>query len=101
MLRALVISFVCALLASSTVSLATVPVHDEDPHDVMRRLIESIELRMRETDRLLSDAAAGGSREHAEVGSLFDRSRESARKTVEDIDRLLEAAHHPHPPGGT
>ena len=75
----------------------------EDPHVAMRKLLGEIELRMRATDRLLSDAAAGGSRkaDAAQVGSLLGRGHESAARIVEDIDRLLELAHHPHPPGGT
>ncbi len=85
---------------STRLELPTKP--EEDPHVAMRKLLAEIELRMRETDRLLSNAAGAARAPEADgVGSLLARGHASAQRVVDDIDRLLELAHHPHPPGGT
>jgi len=77
-----------------------------DPHEEMQKLFGQVELRLREIDRLLSDAAAGSPRARAQAGSagmgeLLVKSRDRAQQVVEDFDRILELADHPHPPGGT
>lgn len=110
----------CALL--SGVVVASVTVHGqasvrttsvelptaahEDPHEQIRTLLAKVEQRMREIDRLLADAAAGGAAKQRQadatgIGTLLQVSGERAQQTVEDIDRILELANHPHPPGGT
>lgn len=78
----------------------------QDPHEEIRRLFKKVELRLRQIDRLLADAAAGGTAKPIEAGkagidTLLKDSGERAHQTVKDIDRILELANHPHEPGGT
>jgi hypothetical protein len=63
----------------------------------LRELFRQVELRLREIDRLLSDASAGDTAALADVGEagidkLLDRSRENATRSIQDIDRILEIA---------
>lgn len=63
----------------------------------LRELFRQVELRLREIDRLLSDASAGDTALLDDVGEagidkLLDRSRENATKSIQDIDRILEIA---------
>lgn len=77
-----------------------------DVHEEMDRLVQDVERRLREVDGLLFEAASGNrdawnSAGPAGLDDLLRASRDRARRSVEDIDRILELAHHPHPPGGT
>ncbi|MBL8858820.1 MAG: hypothetical protein JNL28_09965 [Planctomycetes bacterium] len=82
------------------------PTLTDDPHQQMNELIGKVELRLREINDLLNDAAAGKRDALGAVGSsgideILKASRERARQSVEDIDKILELADHPHEPGGT
>ncbi len=77
-----------------------------DPHDEMLKLLGQVEVRLREIDRLLFDAAAGGRNargqaDPAGMGELLVRSRDRAQQVVRDFDRILELADHEHEPGGS
>ena len=77
-----------------------------DDHAEMEELIGRVEVRLRKIDRLLSDAAAGDTSALSRVGpsgidELLKHSRDDAQTVVTDIDRILELAEHPHPPGAT
>ena len=88
----------------------------EDPHVEMKRLFGKIEKELREIDRLLSDASAGGagrtgtgtgdaSKKAADaierMDELLKKSEERGKSVLAGIDRILELADHPHPPGST
>lgn len=100
-----------ALLAAGAFAQAPKPVIGPDPLDEpslsgpqqdqmqqeLRQLFRQVELRLREIDRLLSDASAGDTAAldgvgEAGIDKLLDLSRESATKSVQDIDRILEIA---------
>ncbi len=78
----------------------------EDPHAEMRRLFGKIERDMREIDRLLADASAGGNgnanaqakKKAAEalqgIQKLLDTSEERGKSVLAGIDRILELAQH-------
>jgi len=68
----------------------------DDPHEQMRKLIGEVETRLRQIDKLLGEA--GATQRPAE---LVRRSQDEGRQVVEAIDRILELADHPHPPGGS
>jgi hypothetical protein len=91
-------------------SSATAPQGEsDDPHEEMRRLMGRVERRLIEIDKLLSKAGAGESGTQAVADGAVDRdkgtsalvrrSQEESRSAVRDIDRILELANHPHPPG--
>ncbi|MDZ4773232.1 MAG: hypothetical protein SGI72_08880 [Planctomycetota bacterium] len=68
-----------------------------DPQSEMVRLFNQVETRLREIDRLLSDAGAGDTRALESVGpagidELLKRGRSSGEQAVKDIDRILEIA---------
>lgn len=67
----------------------------QDPQQEMRELFRSVEKRLREIDELLSDASQGETQGLATagdsgMGQLIERSRESSRSAVEEIDRILK-----------
>lgn len=80
--------------------------HGDDPHAEMKRLFGKIERDMREIDRLLADASAGGNgnassqakKKAAEaiqgIQKLLDNSEERGKSVVAGIDRILELAEH-------
>jgi hypothetical protein len=79
----------------------------EDPHVEIKRLMACVERRLSEIDKLLTDAGAGSRGRDADhvasvngAGELVRRSQDASRSVVRDIDRILELADHPHPPGG-
>lgn len=86
----------------------TPPAPPGDPHEEMERLFGEIELKMQRVNRLLQEAAAGkgaqASKEIDEtirtIDELLRESTEKSRSVVQDIDKLLELASHPHA-GGT
>jgi hypothetical protein len=77
----------------------------------MARIFGEIEQDLREIDRLLSDACAGGSRAAgaeekakeaiAGIDQLLASSEKRSREVLEGIDKLFELADHAHEPGGT
>lgn len=84
----------------------------DDPHVEMQELFGKIEVRLREIDKLLADASAGGAsatsaaatasgKAAREISALIKGSREGSEAVVAGIDRILELANHPHQPGGT
>jgi hypothetical protein len=91
--------------------LPGVPAKKDDPHAEMRRLFGEIEKDLRAIDHLLSDASVGTTSasvpmkkpEGAITGidRLLDASAQRTRTVIAGIDRILELANHPHPPGGT
>lgn len=77
-----------------------------DPHDEIRKLLGQVEVRLREIDRLLSDAAESSPRAReqsapAGIDEFLTQSGDRSRQVVEDFDRILELLDHPHPPGGS
>jgi hypothetical protein len=78
----------------------------DDPHAEMRRLFGKIERDMREIDRLLADASAGGNAGASSqakqkaadalqgIQKLLDNSEERGKSVVAGIDRILELAQH-------
>lgn len=63
----------------------------------MRELFLKVETRLREIDRLLSDAGAGDTRALGKgldsgMGELLKRTQESGSEALKDIDRILELA---------
>lgn len=88
-----------------TVPLPKLSSDPNDPHAEMRRLFGKIERDLREIDRLLADASAGGAdaspetkKKAAEVvlglQKLLDSSEEHGKSVVAGIDRILELAQH-------
>jgi hypothetical protein len=77
-----------------------------DPHAEMRRLFGKIERELRDIDRLLADASAGGAdgataeaRQKATAAvqglkELLATSEEHGKSVVAGIDRILELAQH-------
>jgi hypothetical protein len=108
-----------ALLALGACALASTAHADEpkpvkvasrdeaaDDHAEMEKLIGQVEVRLREIDRLLSDAGANDTSALSKVGpsglaELLLKSRDNTQGVVHDIDRILELADHVHPGGGT
>jgi len=84
---------------------------ENDPHVEMAKLFGKIELDLREIDKLLTDASAGGSptseaetraaKAIAGIDELLKNSEQRSRDVVSGIDRLFELANHAHQPGGT
>ena len=75
----------------------------KDPQQEILELFRSVEKRLHSIDELLSDASAGETEKLASVGEsglsdLIRRSRDSSRRAVEDIDRLLELINSQPPP---
>jgi len=77
----------------------------DDPHVEMRRLFAKIEKDLRQIDRLLADASAGGTTSvgeatkksaeaAAEIGKLLQDSEERGHAVLAGIDRILELACH-------
>ncbi len=72
-----------------------------NPQDQAQRelveLFNKVETRLREMDRLLSDAGAGDTRALKNVGAsgideLLKRSKKSGEENLQDIDKILEIA---------
>lgn len=86
----------------------TPPAPAGDPHEEMERLFGEIELKMRRVNRLLEEAAAGKPGDAAKeldttiktIDELLNVSTEQSRSVIQDIDKILELASHPHA-GGT
>ena len=84
---------------------------EEDPHVQMAKVFVQIERDLRDIDRMLSDASAGGaSASQAEakgaaaiagIDELLAKSERRSQAVLGEIDRLFELADHPHKGGGT
>lgn len=90
-----------ALLALSASAAAQDPGPEIHPQDqAQQKLVElfnKVETRLREIDKLLSDAGAGDTRALKEVGpagidELLKQSKKSGEEAVQDIDKILEIA---------
>ena len=74
----------------------------QDPdaaHEQMLKLIGQVELRLRQIDKLLSDAGAAqrpAASPGTRTGALVQRSQDEVKQVVESIDRILELADHAH-----
>ena len=87
----------------------SVGAESDDPHVEMTRLMGRVERRLFEIDKLLSKAGAPergteslagrGIDDASGTSVLVRRSQDASRSVVRDIDRILELADHPHPPG--
>jgi hypothetical protein len=80
------------------------PQNADDPHQQMRKLISEVEQRLRQIDKLLTDAGAAqrpASNPTARTAELVKRSQDEGRQVIEAIDKILELADHPHPAGGS
>ena len=76
----------------------------DDPHEQIRKLIGEVETRLRQIDKLLAEAGSAqrpAAGKAAGAAELVQRSQDEGRQVVEAIDRILELADHPHPPGGS
>jgi hypothetical protein len=71
----------------------------EDPHAEIKKLMGRVERRLVEIDKLLADAGASGSTGATGAQTRIERARDGGQTVVRDIDRILELADHPHPPG--
>ena len=67
----------------------------EDVHKQMHDLIRRIELGLKHVDKLLWSAEAESS-----LSARLKAARDSSQGVLNDIDKLLEIRHHPHPGGG-
>lgn len=93
------------------VPLPTIGHAEDDPHVEMARIFGEIEKDLREIDRLLSDASAGGAPAEGAaekaaqaisgIDELLAKSEERSQAVLQGIDKLFELADHPHQPGGT
>ena len=93
------------------VPLPTIEADEDDPHVQMAKVFVQIENDLREIDRLLSDASAGGApaedaAEKAEkaiagIDELLAKSEKRSQAVLAGIDKLFELADHPHEAGGT
>ncbi len=76
----------------------------DDPHEQMRKLIGEVEQRLRQIDKLLAEAGSAA-RPAASPGvrtaELVRRTQDEGKQVVEAIDKILELADHPHPPGSS
>ncbi len=68
-----------------------------DPQAELVRLFGKVESRLKEIDRMLSDAGAGDTRALSNVGpagidELLKQGRSNSEEAVKDIDRILEIA---------
>ena len=72
-----------------------------DVHEEMDRLMLEIEEGLRSTDRLLWDASGGSVEGGTSVSVAIREARDRALRSVEDIDRLILIAEHPHDPPGS
>ncbi len=76
----------------------------DDPHEQMRKLIGEVEQRLRQIDKLLAQAGSAerpAASPGARTAELVKRSQDEGKQVVEAIDRILELADHPHPPGSS
>jgi hypothetical protein len=78
----------------------------EEMHEQMIGLFGTVELRLRQIDKLLYDAAAGEARlasaPENPISSLLKTGAARSREVIEGIDKILELArNHQHPSGGT
>jgi hypothetical protein len=83
----------------------------DDPHAEIRKLFAEIETHLASIDRMLIDAAADSPRgtpvdgpakaSDAVSETLVTASRKKSRTVVDDLDRILSLADHPHPRGST
>lgn len=88
-------------LAGGTASAQEKPTHEIKPLlDAQNELVElfgKVENRLREIDRLLSDAGAGDTRALENVGpagidELLKKGRSGSEQAIKDIDRIIEVA---------
>jgi hypothetical protein len=91
--------FLC--LAGPAASAQEKPTHDVkptlEPQSELVELFGRVENRLREIDRLLSDAGAGDTRALEKVGpsgidELLKQGRAGSEQAIKDIDRILELA---------
>jgi hypothetical protein len=76
----------------------------DDPHQQMLKLIGEVELRLRQIDKLLTEASAAqrdASSPNVRTAEFVKRSQDEGRQVIEGIDKILELADHPHPAGGS
>jgi hypothetical protein len=84
---------------------------EDDPHVQMAKVFVQIERDLREIDRMLSDASAGGKGAAdaekkaadaiAGIDELLANSERRSHAVLEGIDKLFELADHAHKGGGT
>ena len=73
----------------------------EDVHKQMHDLIARIELGLKHVDQLLWSADALPSEAaRSNLAARLKAARDSSQSVLNDIDKLLEIRHHPHPGGG-
>jgi hypothetical protein len=78
------------------------PQTDAEMHQQMLELIGQVELRLRQIDKLLSDASSAqrpAAAPGVRTAELVQRSQDEGRQVIEAIDRILELADHGHPGG--
>jgi hypothetical protein len=95
-----------AVLAPASPAPAQEPAPHEEMHEQMIDLFGTVELRLRQIDKLLYDAAAGEARlasaPENPISSLLKTGAARSREVIEGIDKILELARsHQHPSGGT
>jgi hypothetical protein len=92
---------VAVLVTCALSSAQTPPTPPTKPHDngqaEMRQLFAKVERRMREIDRLLSDAGAGDTAalagaKKAGIDELLKNTQARQHEVLDDIDRILEIA---------
>jgi hypothetical protein len=79
----------------------------EEVHQEMRRVFRSVERELREVDQLLAKAGdrptgpdeKNGGGAAANAAKLLSASEDKSKSVISGIDRILELAKHPHPPG--
>ena len=81
------------------------PAGADDVHEQMKKLIGEVELGLRKIDKLLAQAAnvprgSDGKPASAALREFVQQSQAEGQRVVQGIDKLLELADHPHPPGG-
>jgi hypothetical protein len=95
---------ILAALGFAGIAGAQQPGSQDPQQGLQREMIElfgKVELRLRQIDKLLYDAAAAESAPAG--GELLNRTRERGREVLEGIDRILEIARQqarPSPDGG-
>ena len=103
LLAAIALALIAPAFAQAPVTPQT-PAYDgaADVHEQMRQLVLQIERGLKRIDALLWDAdVRPASGEAPSLAETLNAVRDRSRRVVEDIDRLMEIRHHPHPPGGS